>query len=278
MLLLNRSIIVTILSSAGSIEITDLRISFVVKKTLDSSKNEMVLKIYNLNKDTRSRLEEDDVQIVLQAGYADIPEILFVGDITSAIHPRQGADIISTMECGDGNKALKSTFVSESFAPGTTVKDIVNKLGKSFSLPVKELPEGLEDQFANGTSLIGLAKDSLDQLAKSFNFDWSIQDNEVQIIRKQDTTIDEEVVLTSTTGLIGIPEKLVSNINKLPNDPNNKSIGIKAVSLLQPKLLPGRKTKIESKLLTGSYKVENVTHRGDTHGQEWLSEFEGTET
>jgi len=277
MQLLDRKIIVLISSSTGSLELTDLRMAFNIKKTNKAAKNEMVLEIYNLSKDTRSSLEETDVQIIVQAGYGDFPETIFVGDIISVIHPRRGPDIITNIECGDGSKVLKDTLISESFTPGTSVKEVVDKLAKSFSIPIKELTSGLEDQFTNGVSLVGLAKDALDKLGDSFNFDWSIQDNEMQVLLKPDVSIDTEILLKPDTGLLGIPEKLFSNTTKLPDDPNNKPEGVKAKALLQPKFRPGRKVRIESDLITGSYKIETIVHRGDTHGSEWISQFEGIE-
>lgn len=275
MLLFDRTIIVTITTSTGSIEIKDLRIAFNITKTIKATKNEMILEIYNLSRDTRSQLEEVGVKIIVQAGYDSIPETVFIGDVTSVIHPRRGADIVTKIECSDGSVALKETVTSESFTPGTSVKEVVDKLTKSFGLPLKEISEGLEEQFANGISIVGLAKDAMDQLADSFNFDWSVQDGEIQVLSKADTSIDEEILLTPDTGLLGIPEKLFSNISKLPNDPNNKVIGVKAKALLQPKFRPGRKIRVESSLLKGSYKIESVIHRGDTHGSEWISQLEG---
>lgn len=277
MLLFDRAVSVLIITPVESLEITDLRVSFIVKKTLKASKNEMALEIFNLSKDTRSRLEEAEVQIILKAGYDNLPETIFIGDTISVIHFRRGADIISKIECSDGSAALKKAIISESFVPGTTVQQVVDKLVKSFSVPIKEVTDTLTEQFANGISIVGLAKDALDKLSTNYGFDWSIQDNEVQILLTSDTSIDEEILLTPDTGLLGIPEKLFFNINKLPKDPDNKPTGVKLEALLQPRFRPGRRIRVESNLLVGAYKIETVVHRGDNRGADWLSQIEGKE-
>jgi len=277
MLLFDRTYVLLISTATNSVEITELRVAFNITKTLKADKNKMIIEIYNLSKETRSILEEKDVQIIFQAGYDGLAETIFVGDVSTAIHSRTAADVITKVEVVDGGKAAKNAIISESFAPGTQVQQVVDKLVKSFALPIKEVPTDLNEQFANGISLVGLAKDSLGQIANSFNLDWSIQNNEIQVLRPTDTSIDEEVLLTPDTGLLGIPEKVNSNVTKLPNDPNNKYTGLKAVALLQPKFLPGRKVTVQSSLINGSYKIESVVHRGDTHGSEWISQLEGTE-
>ena len=53
-----------------------------------------------------------------------------------------------------------------------------------------------------------------------------------------------------------------------------KRTGIEVTSLLNAGIRPGRRIQVLSKYLDAVYKVEKVTHAGDTHGGEWYSQVE----
>jgi len=50
--------------------------------------------------------------------------------------------------------------------------------------------------------------------------------------------------------------------------------GVSATSLLNPEIRPGRRVQVESQFVNGVFKVEKVTHSGDTHSTQFYSEVE----
>ncbi len=252
----------------------NFRVKFDIKKTFSSTKNTMELSIYNLNETSRSFLDEKDLKVILKAGYDNIPELIFKGDLTLTTHQRVGPDIISKINVVDGNVAIRDTKISESFGAGIGVTQIFGKLSSALGLPIKDVPSEFVGQHANGFSMVGRAKDILDSMSKSFLFDWSVQDNELQVTNENQVTSDTLVLLTPDTGLIGFPEKWVSDDSKLADDLKAKILGVKVKSLLNARLRPGGLLRLNSRTLSGDYRVVNVNHKGDTHDNEWLSTTE----
>ncbi len=257
--------------------ITNVRITFRCEKTSNQTKNSAVVSVYNLSPDTRAKIDADETQITLKAGYTDDSgeEVLFVGDVVYTNHRYVAPDTISEIELKDGGTALRDKRLSESFKPGTTAKQVVDKLVAELGLPVKEITADLTEAYANGLSVSGQVSDSLNTILKKLNIEWTVTDGEVQIINKDTANTETAIVLNPGTGLVGVPGFVVNDKNRLSAaQDKNKKLNLQ--SLLIPKLNPTRKIKLESRVATGIYKIDSVVHEGDTHGDKWLSELEVT--
>lgn len=99
-------------------------------------------------------------------------------------------------------------------------------------------------------------------MSKANALEWSIQDETLQIIPKTESSSNVIIELDSNTGLVGSPSKTAK--------------GVEFTSLIQPKIRPGVKVKIKSKILEGIFKVRKVTHDGDSHQGDFLTKCEGT--
>jgi len=117
----------------------------------------------------------------------------------------------------------------------------------------------------------------MDQLAEENNFEWNITDEAINIIPKNET-IDKTFLITSATGMLG--------------SPTVTEIGADVKMLLNPELIPNGKIKVESitqnislgdlkfrdinkTIGEGLYKIQKVTHTGDTHDNQWDSSVVG---
>ncbi len=269
MLLFDRIAKVLITSATEQLEIEHLRFSFNIKKDESSDQNSLELMIYNMNKTLRSKFEEKDLKVELLAGYGGVAELIFKGDLIFAIDKKQGPDILTKVQAKDGGVAMRQTMWSESFVAGTTVQQIVDKLSLSFGVAIKEISSEIQGSFANGFSTTGPVKSLLDRLGSSFNFDWSIQDDELQVTKINAVLDDLLIVLNKDTGMIGIPEKLTADGDKLEEDPTIIPNGVSVTSLLLPSARPGRKLALESNTINGNFKVVGVGHVGDTRGPKW---------
>ena len=264
-------------------EWTGLRLQFTVEKTSKSSTNKGKVSIFNLAPESRTFLESDDLVAIIKAGYRDFSEVLFIGDIpkNGVTTKRQGPDIVTTIECGDGEKALNQANLNQSWTGGVTNLQIFQAaalaLGTDISIGVQKSFK--KEIFGNGFAFSGMVKDLLDQLVEKQGLEWSIQNGTLQVLSKDDETGEEAVLLSPTTGLIDVPSKTEKGVN--------------AISLLNPKIIPGRRIVIQSKQFLGAlaslggsvgdvgsgqgtFRIDKVTHVGDSDEGDWKSTVEGT--
>ena len=258
-----RKVMVTIQPGSGSgRKIENLRIKFSCEKTNESSPNNCKVEIFNLSSASKGILEAKNSRLLLQAGYQDTVETIFVGDITKTVHEIDGPDIISKMEIGDGDNRFRTARIEESFPPGASTKQVFDKVIEKSGLTVGSKIGIPDSQYANGVTLSGLVRDQLSDLTKKNDLEWSIQNEVLQIIPKKSFTLDSIVLLNPKTGLIGSPHKTAK--------------GVEFTSLLQSKFKPGGRVKIESRNLNGIFKIRKVSHEGDSHEGDFLTKCEAT--
>lgn len=239
-----------------------LRVGFTVEKTGDSTPNKLKLSVYNLDADARAFVSKKGMAVRLEAGYQDSTKLLFSGSLELVSHTKPGPDWVSAIESADGVRAYRSVVLSESFGPNTSEKSVIEAAAKKMGVTVGEL-KGLPEnaKFNQGRQLSGPASRELDALCRKHGLRWSIQDEVLQIVPIGQGLSREAVLLSADTGLIGSPEKTER--------------GVKMVSLLQGGINPGQLIQLESRSIKGLFIAENVTHQGDTEGDEWHTVIEG---
>ncbi len=271
----NRDIKVTI----GTVEISSrstdddvvrptLRMAFTVEQQLKGEPNTAEISIWNLSEDTRSRIQES-VPAIIEAGYVGETSRIFSGDMSFASTTKQGPDAVTRFEAGDGENAYRSARINKSFKGGVTLSSLLKEAAKSMGIGLGNVSKkadagdfrGALEEFANGEVLSGKASDVLDRLTKTAGFDWQINDNQIQFFKANETTEDTAIHLALENGLIGSPEF-------------GEKGEIKARSLLQGGLFPGRKVEIKARDVDGFFKVHKATHTGDTHGNDWYTDIE----
>jgi len=262
-------------------EFRGLRFSFNIVKTTTADPNIGNITIYNLSKDHRALLEEEDAQIVLRAGYSgfgtdpvaaasvlgrNLAEILYVGDIrlNGIRTERQGPDIASILECSTGIVAMRDAKINKSFGPGTTTLQVIKELVATLGLTISQLQTDGGDVYLGGFSATGSSKDLLTGVLKKLGVDWSIQDDELHIVNPTIPTSEPVVLLTKDTGLIGIPTKR-----------SNGSYVFQ--SLLNPRIRPGRPLSVVSEVVTGIFRPAKVGFQGDLDGGPWDTTVEAIE-
>lgn len=303
MLLFDRAVEIAVGAAGGaSTAISGLRCSFEVRKTEDSKENAIRLSVYNPSDATRAALERVANRVTVSAGYAGSgPQLLAIGDILYGETDFSFPDIVTAVEAADGGTALRTKRASVSFAAGTSAKAMVEDLVARLDVDRPEYQVDLEGVFTSGWSFIGKVRDGLDQLAARFGFAWSVQNNALQITKAREPSPRQAVYLSADTGMIGVPALLddVRSADEKSTDdekagaaPKNESAlqerlrlrkmekpGLRVRSLLNPSLIPGDPVLIHSTIRGDkACRILSVTHRGDTHGQDWYSEIECAET
>lgn len=263
--------------------ITDgLRMTFKIEKTSESNPNKSHIEIYNLAPDSLALLKKPNCRVVLSAGYGLIlenengaiestAEVIFTGDTSKSATKKSGPDYITTIEAGDGLSAFQNTTINESLREGTTGTTAIQQVISAMGLQPGEIKGADGFSYSGNLVLSGNARDSLDDVTDKGDLEWSIQDEQVQVLPINGFNSLDPIVLTERTGLIGSPNRTGFNNSKNKKD---KDSGIEFVSLLQPGLKPGRRVQIKSKFIEGVFVVRKVNINGDTRSGPWFSECE----
>jgi len=268
-----------IIGADSGVKLSGLRVKFEVTKDLTGYPNLAKIQIFNLSKSTRARIKKEFDKVIFNAGYEDNVKLLFKGQIRNVTHLKQGVDIITTIFAHDGAKDFDTAKVNISFKEGTQVKQIVEHVIGTFKETAHGVIEGLDGlgDRLQGVTLSGSSKDVMDQLAEENNFEWNITDEAINVIPKNET-IDKTFLITSATGMLG--------------SPTLTEIGADVTMLLNPELIPNGKLKVESitqnislgdlnfrninkTIGEGLYKIQKITHTGDTHDNQWNSAVVG---
>lgn len=256
------------------VRIEGLRMAFEISKSDKPTANTAQVSIWNLSDTTRSKLESLENQIILWAGYSeDVIKVLTVADIGSYNTTyEENGDKVTTLICADGGRALRDTRISLSYESGVAASDIVNDISNALGLDSVDILADLTGSYRRGYSFTGLAKDSLNELASRFDFDWSIQNAELKILPRREADTRDVVVLSPQSGLIGSPKS--ADDNKTNSSINLQQPGLIVECQLQPRIYPGSVIELQSREHNGVYRVETVTHTGDTRGLDWKSTLE----
>lgn len=245
----------------GELDVSELDVTFTVKRTLRARPGTCELKVYNLDPSHRAELTAARRPVVqLSAGY-DPPPLLFRGDARKVVVSREGPDWVTTITAGDGEHAIRTARASTSFAPGTTLADAIRALGAAMGVGagnVSTAAAAASQVLSEGGVVRGPAAAELTRLCASAGLSWSIQDGVLQVLPVGRALSRVAVELGPDSGLVESPER-------------GKGSVVKAKALLIPDLVPGRLVVLRSDVIRGTFRVEEVEYTGDTKGDDWYA-------
>lgn len=254
---------------------SDLRVTFTVKKTLESTENEAEIEIYNVSEDSYKLLQKvnEDHLVQLSIGYGEAKHSLFVGSIENSSYYRDKSDWILKIIGKDGQDINQETIVNKSYREGYSIKetllDMIQSSSKAYLGAFKDSVKWIKENLSgnkkteNGLSISGGLLEEVNKLLSGFGASMSFQNEKAQIIWNNSNTKDDIVVLSPSSGLIGSP------VEKGGNE------GIEFNSLLIPIIKPGGLIRIKSKTLNDHFRVDVANYKGDTHGHDWMCKCEG---
>ena len=268
----------------------NLHIGFQIGKDTTKESNKAKLEIYNLSEATRKKIELADTEVEIYAGYerAGGAILAFRGTVTYGFTRDAGTDCITTLDLADGTVALRDSYCSLSYAPGTSAKTIIQRCANEMGVPVVYGDDvGELESYKNGFSFYGQAKDALTEICNALGLSWSIQNNILNIILAGGTSTNRGLVFSPQSGLVGVPERITqaeyksnksnpkkTQKEKAKKEEPRKKAGWKINTLLVPSVNPADMVKVESKWITGWFRVEKVSHSGDYNGTNWGSMME----
>jgi hypothetical protein len=261
----------------AGLEIKNLRMKFDIKKTSTDDFNECKIDIYNMSESTRGKLKDLDEILVVKAGYEEAgnEQVIFVGNITMINNSfEQRPDVITTIEAKDGATTMRQLRVSVSYKAGTKAKTVLQGILKKSGMSLKhfDMTTVENKEYVNGFSFVGMGKVLLSRVCTYLGLEWSIQNDEIQLLKTGLSDQTKIIQLSSSSGLIGSPQR-IEDISK--NSQKTKAIkGWKITSLLMPCIEPGSLLFVQSREIPvgASFRVIELIHHGDTHGDEWTTE------
>ena len=267
--------------------IEDLNISFDITKTASNKDkaNSAVIEVYNLSSSKRKYLEEAFIRAELYVGYESYGLVLlFSGEVTEVATKRSGGDIVTKFSIGNAYTEINYKTISKLVPAGRTVEDVINEVKTEIPSIANTVFTGvnIKSRVLDGYPISTSARKTLDDLSRSYEIDWQI-DNDILYINDKNGSHGNNtsaVVVSRNTGLIERPYAVdvapVSTKKKVrKEDNNNKRItkdGVQFKHLLNPMLSAGGLVKIEDSQFGGLYKVAEIRSYGEWMGSDWYSD------
>ncbi|MCS3839384.1 hypothetical protein HNR03_003995 [Pseudomonas sp. JAI111] len=283
-----RKISLKIGNDEKALDLSDMRIRFAVRRGDFRTPNSADIRIYNLSENTVKWVQREFTRVVLQAGYAGSYGIIFDGTIKQARRGRESpTDTYLDLTAADGDSAYNFAVMNVTLAAGSTAKDHLEQVLQSMAsrgITMGESPALSTNKLPRGKVFYGMTRDFLDILGKTQDVSWSIQDGKLTLIPNNAYLPGEAVVITSATGMIGLPEQTQNGINVRtllnPGIRIGKQLHIDNSSIQQYRFglsvnagtsnnFVAQQAKIAD---DGFYKAFVVDHYGDTRGNDWYTD------
>ncbi|EOC1314424.1 hypothetical protein [Cronobacter turicensis] len=287
-----------ILSESGEgISLSDFKVTFRIEWTDTRWPRVALVKIYNLSKDTCSRiLGKEFAKIKIIAGYdgllaaVDSSQVgvatevdpskvgqtngtnfgeIFSGEIRFTVTGRDNpTDTWVLIQAIDGHQAFMNASVTTTLAAGYTVADVHSAAMDSF-IPYG-VTKGITGDapvtvFPRGRVLYQSTRDVMDNVAAQCGATWQLVDGQAQMV-PTDKYVQEAIVLNSDTGLIGMPQQTMGagvNVRCLIN-PNIRLKGL--VQIDQASVYRTSLSADEVKALPGRASEDNTNGNLSVNG------------
>lgn len=289
----------TLIVSTGTagLDLSEMRFKFSTENQDTEQPNKMYVRVYNLSAATAKRISANEfTTISLQAGYENGNYgIIFTGTIKQAATGRErNVDSYVDIWAADGddwyNFAVINQPIKAGQTPQQTIDAIVGASSVNGTAPLKFASDasgliegaglGLAKTLSRGKVLFGMSRDYARDWCKTNGFRWSIQNGEFTLVPNTGYRPGEAVVLSSTTGLIGVPEatnggvKVRALLNPLIRIGCLVQIQQSDIShiTMQQQGLSYNQANLPSATVTtaqGFYRVMQAEFSGDTRGNDW---------
>lgn len=283
---LNPPELMTIPKEAG-VFIDDLRVTCEVNGTTESSGSDTrkaSIRIYNANQNTRAKLNQKNLKVILKAGYLDdlsndsLP-VLVSGQVSRVTHSREGSNIVTTLQVSDGFTPHTTSKVNVSlpsdYLRPITARNVLQYLvnvwkanGVSSDNSTIEYDFTLDSvKYYAGWTGTGYLKDVMDTFCDQNSLEWYTVNSTLYVQRKGSTQV-KELFMPNTSNLVLIE----SIVNPQSSSSETEEVGrVKVELVLDARMKEGAFVEIpknllreDKKSLTGVYKIKRVSHIFDS--------------
>lgn len=276
------------------IDLSELRFRFQTENSDTQTPNTLYLRVYNLSKQTAAKIGGEYSTIIVQAGYQTGKYgAIFFGSIKQVeVGKERNVDSYVDIWAADGDIWYNGALLNKTLAAGASQQDILNAIVSATApggVQIKLATDapgivgaavGVKNALSRGKVLFGLARDYARDWATQNGMRWSIQNGELVVVPITGYRPGEAVVLSSTTGLIGVPVATHGGVNVRAllnplirigclvqieqgdiNHITYQQFGLSSSSAALPAATPTTSA--------GFYRVMQAEFVGDTRGNEW---------
>ena len=244
-----------------------LHIEFSIQKADTETQNTGKVSIWNLNDQHLAALNEKDCAVSLRAGYGTHLSLIFAGLVSYATTTMDGADRKTEIEVVDNHVGVRDTFVSVSYAGKVNWKTIFDDVAAQMGVAISYSYNATFSDIHNGFTFVGKARDILTRGCSCCILSWTLQNGVLQIKRPGGVMSKEVYLLSPETGLIGIPARVVVSKDEATG---TSALGWDVEYLLNGAINIGDFVKLESKTVTGYFRIYSVEIQGDNQSGDWL--------
>lgn len=239
------------------------------------------IRLYNLSKSTTI---EQKSAIKLRAGYTNQVDTIFTGYVTNTFRERDGASTVVRLLCKSGDPVTDRGSASASYSAGATLLDVLKDIAQQWprQLDIDE-SQFSSIAFTSGYMVDGDIPKELNSLANAYDFDWVQDRGRLVITRRTAVRSTPSTEISQFTGMVGIPE-----VTRGPN-----GLGVYVINRLNPYFRINGRINVKSEFqtfnagnlfvvdlagdarATGEYNIFQLRHRGDSHGNLWVTEVDG---
>lgn len=264
----------------GSLNENPWQITFDISKMADNKRsngNSAVIEIYNLSDSEIKLLESDYLEVTFAVGYKETgSQVLVIGNVTETSTVKAGNDYITQLKLGEGYTSLNHQQLSKMVSPGTKVSDVLEEIRQQMPGVSRGAYTGtnLNNPIVFGWRLKGSPREMLMKLCEAHNLEYNINCGVLNVsaengLLSKNTQL--ATVLNDKTGLIDLPF-YTSETGRKPAKDKKRRRGVQFKALLNTSIIPGHVVKLESKWITGFYRINSARFYGDFRGNDWYVE------
>lgn len=244
-----------------------LHIEFSLQKSDLETQNTGRVTVWNLNKSELAVLNEKDCVVSLKAGYGSRLSLIFSGIVSYVSTTIDNADRKTEIEVVDNLVEIRDTYISVSYNGTVNWKTIFDDVAAQMGVAVSYSYNAAFADISNGFSFVGQARDIMTKGCNCCNLAWSIQNGVMQIKRPGDVMSREVYILSSDTGLLGIPARVVITQDEATGE---NTLGWDVEYFLNGSINIDDYVKLEAETVTGYFRVYSLEISGDNVSGDWI--------
>ncbi len=246
---------------------TPLHVNFSIQKSDLETQNTAKVTVWNLNKQHRAALNQKDCVVALKAGYGNRLSLIFSGIVSFASTTMDSADQKTDIEVVDNLVQIRDTYVSVSYRGAVSWRTIFDEIANQMGVAIAYSYNAKFVDIQNGFSYVGLAKNILKKGCDCCGLSWSLQNGVLQIKKPGDVMSKQVYLLNADSGLIGYPERVVIEDSE---SSGKKQYGWDVSYFLNGAIQIDDFVKLESKEVTGYFRVYSISIDGDNVTGDWM--------
>ncbi len=227
-----------------------LSIDFELPFSDDEKENVGNIKLYNLAESTKN-LFVKDAYIILKSGYVGSIGTISTLTVKESSTRIEGVDRITEVTVGEEDGRWKNTLINSTWRADILASQVIGDIVKVLGLTVGEITLPIDFQYPRGKTFSKSAKLCLIELVTDCGAIMTYTRGTIYI-RPPGSGTQTGFVLNKSSGLIESPENI---------EDDDGNAGYKVLSLMNYKIEVGSIIKIESKKVSGIFKVKKGIYR-----------------